>query len=348
MMDSLKISRRCLPPLTQIYMYQDSGPYIICGDFNARCGNDSDFIEGVDEVPERETVDFRKNSYGEIFLDFLIKSNCAMLNGRCNSKVEFTSVSTKGLAVVDYVIVSHDLLHACDEIKTISAADLFMQAGLVGFADMKHNISDHSLLCWNFNLNICCEEPSNEVNEPISVTKYDVTNIPVDFMCDGHTVDQMSRLIDTCTSLDNVEINIQYEKFCSIVKKNMIQYLPSKQITITENISKRYRHTRKPWWSAELDKLWNVCCKSEKMFINSKSNERANFKVKLLNDQRNFDNAVKDAKRQYQALETYRISYLLFFRTCVTLFRLRPELQPSDTIYGHIHRNSIFHTTFKD
>ena len=49
-----------------------------------------------------------------------------------------------------------------------------------------------------------------------------------------------------------------------------------------------------------------------------------------------------------QAMETYRISYLLFFRTCVTLFRLRPELQPSDTIYGHIHRNSIFHTTFKD
>ena len=39
-----------------------------------------------------------------------------------------------------------------------------------------------------------------------------------------------------------------------------------------------------------------------------------------------------------QALETYRISYLLFFRTCVTLFRLR----------NHIHRNSIFHTTFKD
>ena len=114
-------------------------------------------------------------------------------------------------------------------------------------------------------------------------------------MRDGHTVDQMSRLIDTCTSLDNVEINIQYEQFCSIVKENMIQYLPSKQFTITENISKRYRHARKPWWSAELDELWNVRCKSEKMFINSKSNERANFKVKLLNDQRNFDNAVKDA-----------------------------------------------------
>ena len=53
--------------LTQIYMYQDSGPYIICGDFNARCGNDSDFIEGVDEVPERETVDFRKIAMENFF-----------------------------------------------------------------------------------------------------------------------------------------------------------------------------------------------------------------------------------------------------------------------------------------
>ena len=73
--------------------------------------------------------------------------------------------------------------------------------------------------------------------------KYDVTNIPGDFMCDGHTVDQLSRLIDTCRSLDNVEINIQYEQFCSIVKENVIQYLLSKQIRITENISKRYCHT---------------------------------------------------------------------------------------------------------
>ena len=36
------------------------------------------------------------------------------------------------------------------------------------------------------------------------------------------------------------------------------------------------------------------------------------------------------------------------FRTCVTLFCLRPELQPSDAIYGYIHRNSFFHTIFKD
>ena len=45
----------------------------------------------------------------------------------------------------------------------------------------------------------------------------------------------------------------------------------------------------------------------------------------------------RQARDNNQALETYRISYHLFFRTCVTLFRHRPEFQPSDTIYGHIH-----------
>ena len=52
-------------------------------------------------------------------------------------------------------------------------------------------------------------------------------------------------------------------------------------------------------------------------------------------------------KKYNQARETPNIVPTLF-RTYVTLFRLRPELQPSDTIYGYIHRNSIFHTIFKD
>ncbi len=30
----------------------------MCGDFNSRVGNASDFIEGVDMIPERDTVDF--------------------------------------------------------------------------------------------------------------------------------------------------------------------------------------------------------------------------------------------------------------------------------------------------
>ena len=47
--------------LSQIYIYQNAWPYIICGDFNARCGEEVDFIEGVDNIPHRDIIDFRKN-----------------------------------------------------------------------------------------------------------------------------------------------------------------------------------------------------------------------------------------------------------------------------------------------
>ena len=65
--------------LSQIYMYQTQGQYTICGDFNARCGNEPDYIEGVDEIIERTIVDYKKNHYGDLLIDFLINCNCVMV-----------------------------------------------------------------------------------------------------------------------------------------------------------------------------------------------------------------------------------------------------------------------------
>lgn len=76
----------------------------------------------VDDIPLRDTVDFLKNTYDDLMIDFLINSNCIMLNGRNDcSNDYFTSVSTKGLAVVDYAIVSHEFLHRCDNFNVLRA-----------------------------------------------------------------------------------------------------------------------------------------------------------------------------------------------------------------------------------
>ena len=72
--------------------------------------SEADYIVDVDEIEPRNVVNYRKNGYGDIFLDLLINSNCAMLNGRLGGTNDFTSVSLKGTAVVDYVFVSYDLL----------------------------------------------------------------------------------------------------------------------------------------------------------------------------------------------------------------------------------------------
>ncbi len=66
----------------------------------------------MDLIPERELIDFTRNQYGEKFEEFLISSNCCILNGSngiCTLN-DFTSISSKGLAVVDYCIVPYEYL----------------------------------------------------------------------------------------------------------------------------------------------------------------------------------------------------------------------------------------------
>ena len=43
---------------------------LICGDLNARLGNNLDYIPGIDEVTDRECLDKTKNNHGDTLLEF--------------------------------------------------------------------------------------------------------------------------------------------------------------------------------------------------------------------------------------------------------------------------------------
>ena len=47
----------------------------LCGECNSRRGDNDDFIRGIDEICDREVIEFNQNKYGEILLDFLINVN---------------------------------------------------------------------------------------------------------------------------------------------------------------------------------------------------------------------------------------------------------------------------------
>ena len=91
----------------------------ICGDVNARCGMNQDFIEGADEIVERQIIDATQNYYGDLFIDHLITSNMFMLNGRVGASPgnDFTHISGRGKSVVDYAWVPHDQLLYWDNVK---------------------------------------------------------------------------------------------------------------------------------------------------------------------------------------------------------------------------------------
>lgn len=75
---------------------------------NAQVGDQENFIDGVDTIPQRHMVDYNKNQYCDVFIDFLISTNLCILNGINFKTNNFTSVSLKGSAVVDYVLVPYE------------------------------------------------------------------------------------------------------------------------------------------------------------------------------------------------------------------------------------------------
>ena len=110
-----------------IYEFQSDAQITIFGDFNARIGDQEDFIAGVDTLPQRDVKDFSKNQYCDVFVDFLISTNMCILNGR-NFKVNnFASVSSKGSAVVDYVLVPYECLNRYSSFEVILATDLLQK-----------------------------------------------------------------------------------------------------------------------------------------------------------------------------------------------------------------------------
>ncbi|CAC5415626.1 unnamed protein product [Mytilus coruscus] len=135
--------------ISQVYEHQNSGPFFICGDFNSRFGDENDCIVGVDDLCPRDVVDFKYNSYGNTFIDFLISVNCCTLNGKNFVNNDFTYISTKGCSVVDYCIVPYDNLNLFKDFCVIRANDLVTSAGFdVKGVDLKL-IPDHSLIKWS-------------------------------------------------------------------------------------------------------------------------------------------------------------------------------------------------------
>ena len=86
-----------------MYSVENTDHFIICGDLNSRIGNGADTVPYLDNISERNVVDYSKNNNGESLLEFLIIAKFCVVNGRILPENNcFTNVSYKGKSVVDY------------------------------------------------------------------------------------------------------------------------------------------------------------------------------------------------------------------------------------------------------
>lgn len=111
------------------------------------------------------------------------------------------------------------------------------------------------------------------------VTKYDVSNIPVNVCNDYETASYLQAL---GTFEGNVksqnDIDELYGDFCSTIKTAMSSTLSKKNIVIQYGVCNKRRRIRKPWWDDDLQVLWNNMCEAEKAWLKCKNEQKNNLK----------------------------------------------------------------------
>ena len=119
--------------------YNNKGDIILMGDFNARTGNEDDFIsnDAAAHIPvsndfypidtavgKRSSHDTIVDTRGKELLDICISNQLRITNGRIfgDSYGAYTCYKAVGCSVIDYVIVSQDLL---SQLLYMSVSDFF-------------------------------------------------------------------------------------------------------------------------------------------------------------------------------------------------------------------------------
>ena len=167
----------------------------MCGDINARIGTVEDFIDNNH---------LEVNAYGKSLIDLCIGNNLITLNGRTNGDLlgQFTCHTYNGASVVDYVIVSHDLL-----------------ASVVGFrVDDITEYSHHS--CLSFILE---SQYTRNSNDSIKLTPHNKS-----FVWDDSLKD---------TLRESMRSNVVLNKLESLfLRHNIMVYPVMKQQTLTHSL----------------------------------------------------------------------------------------------------------------
>ena len=95
------------------------------------------------------------NNHGLAFLEFLYETKMCVLNGRFNSKNDGpTSVSSKGVAVVDYIVCPIDCIQMFDNFTVETCIDVINAHSLNGMLNKQCKVPDHAIVSAQFNVSV--------------------------------------------------------------------------------------------------------------------------------------------------------------------------------------------------
>ena len=301
---------------SEMYRQHDIDLNIIVGDFNARIGNLKDYIEEIDNIQPRIIQDKVINQHGTSFVEFLLESNCCILNGRFGKEsANFTSISTKGTAVVDYIAVSNSEIHKFSEFTIKTCGEILEELDLGNLFNTNCRMPDHSVITCKF-ATTAIRELQNEIEKPPENnekrTRYAVDKIQGDFLNNINIREKILQLNEEILLCNETQENINtvFKNICELVIKEMNEkiIMPEKK----EN-TKRLRPMR-PFWTDELDRLFRTVVGKERAMKKCKYRTRRRIlKQEYKIARNNFDKSYRRVHRQYEQGET-----LKFETYCIT------------------------------
>jgi len=219
---------------------------------------------------------------------------------------DYTSVSTKGLSVVDYCIVPYEYLSCFTDVSVVRARKAFDEA-CITMQDPTKSIPDHSLLKYNIDIEQFPGAPVVLHNNPskcdtvlAQYVKYDVTSISADFVSNANyavTMNSITSNLEQAASQDDVDTI--YKQFCEALHTNMDEHLPQKLVQIKTGLSNKRRRFKKTWWTDELTGLWDELCGAEEAWTKGAFTVKPMLKQVMKNTHKVFDRAVQRTKRRY-------------------------------------------------
>ncbi|CAC5360994.1 unnamed protein product [Mytilus coruscus] len=289
--------------LTQIYMHSDCKNILLVGDFNARIGSLSETLNQIDNIPKRIAKDNSINQHGHEFIDFLNEAKFCVLNGRFAEYDNFTSISRKGKAVVDYFCVPHDSLSNYDNFKVLPIQNIVDIHKLQPLIGERSKLPDHSVIICHLKLTVTdLIDEAQPIDPLFNRSRYRLDRIPGDFMSSElrrlaivNIIDQIERIRETQENIDMI-----YSDLCNVIVAEMDEKIPK---AISSASKKRFRHKKKPYWNDTLATAWNKMHTKEKEFLKCTGNRYTKTAIRkdYAETRDKFDKLLRKAEREYRS-----------------------------------------------
>lgn len=303
-----------------VYSFNDLDSIYLAGDLNGRIGDKSDFIDGIDNVPKRVAIDTQFLGHGDAILDFCNETKMCIINGRISPLNDnFTSISSRGSAVVDYMLTPYENLASVHDFQVVTMSSIVESLGAHNFVSSPSRISDHSLIIMEVYVRDAetsagIERDGDSDCEPQSAPMYGASsgghgprlpprfainnNVPADFMSSTESTEKINALIEKIsTRMQSQEhVNRLYDEFVNIFVTEMQNNF--REITSLPLSSRKLRFTKKDWWDDELADSFKCMQKAEHEYIKAKK-KRSEYKShfsKFKDKQNVFDRMLKRKK----------------------------------------------------